>query len=899
MPTSGELFVGRSDELALISSCAQMARDGQPGVVWIEGEAGSGKTLLARRALSSLSEDTHVATATAYELAASESLTLLKQIAPMRTPSPFAAGLELLEHLTALAEGEPLAVLVEDLHWADMDSRRALLTLAQRLDEDQLLLLVTSRPDQDNDEWQRFRFVSPRCTSISMNRFSVEETAELAARVGFSLAPRQVSHLHEHTGGHPLYVRTLLAELTPSELGHDAELPVPRSLASTTTAALARLPQPARSLACALAVLNSAVPLAVAGDVAGLEDPSLALEQLLTSGLAVWHPREPQTPVELAHPLFRIAIYDDLPPTTRRRLHIAAAKVTDDATALVHRVHAADSSDDELADELASSATSDGSGIPVTTKAQYLLWSSAVTSDRSRREARFLQAMQTLLADRQVSRALAHRSDVERCAPSAERSLVLGMMDWIRGEPISAEAHFEAASTPEAAHDSPAIATHALARLATISVTRLEAAQAIAAAERGLRLAAEDEGLIRLVIPPLAAATGIAEGPEAGLALMARYFTAPPDRAGYLDADTLVTRGLIAYYGGHLAGPVEDLRRAVALGRQGAPIAQLPRAHVHLCQLLFKSGEWDDAQVQARLALSLIADDPHVWEEAQVLAAASLVPAARGQFDTATARLEEARRVALTPESDMACRWADANLARAQGAWTDVASALSPLIEVVGLRRVVGPLRCWTLYIEALAASGELSAARRQLDDLETAASDGLTARSMDYFSAVAALAVGEGRPQDATLAFDRAFESRNDNDPVLDRALLFHALGRHLHAIGDRAGSLRSLRSALELLEPLGAAPYLSRLEADLATWGVKVEEGRSRATTLELSEREQSVAALVGRGLTNRQVAEELYVSKKAVEYHLSNIYGKLGITSRQELRNHPALARAAIGA
>ena len=103
---------------------------------------------------------------------------------------------------------------------------------------------------------------------------------------------------------------------------------------------------------------------------------------------------------------------------------------------------------------------------------------------------------------------------------------------------------------------------------------------------------------------------------------------------------------------------------------------------------------------------------------------------------------------------------------------------------------------------------------------------------------------------------------------------------------------------SVVELLQPLGALPYLERVETDLASWGARVDEDRSRST-LELTEREQSVAALVGRGLTNRQVAAELYVSQKAVEYHLSNIYGKLGIRSRQELRNHPALAREAVGA
>jgi DNA-binding NarL/FixJ family response regulator len=58
-----------------------------------------------------------------------------------------------------------------------------------------------------------------------------------------------------------------------------------------------------------------------------------------------------------------------------------------------------------------------------------------------------------------------------------------------------------------------------------------------------------------------------------------------------------------------------------------------------------------------------------------------------------------------------------------------------------------------------------------------------------------------------------------------------------------------------------------------------------------LALTEREQDVAALVAKGLTNREVAAELYVSTKAVEYHLGNVFGKLGISSRRELRNRSA--------
>jgi DNA-binding NarL/FixJ family response regulator len=77
-----------------------------------------------------------------------------------------------------------------------------------------------------------------------------------------------------------------------------------------------------------------------------------------------------------------------------------------------------------------------------------------------------------------------------------------------------------------------------------------------------------------------------------------------------------------------------------------------------------------------------------------------------------------------------------------------------------------------------------------------------------------------------------------------------------------------------------------MRRVESDLNESGI-LEQASNDRSILSLTDREQDVAALVVKGMTNREVAAELYVSTKAVEYHLRNIYGKLGVTSRGELR------------
>ena len=186
---------------------------------------------------------------------------------------------------------------------------------------------------------------------------SVDEVSELARRAGKALSPRHAERLRRHTGGHALYVRTLLSELTYEQLTvPDGELPAPRSLASATVAQLGTLPPDARLLAAALSVVNQRSALGEVGRIAGLRQPTPALESLLTTGFVTWEPGDMHTPVQFTHPLYRAAVYDDLSPTRRQALHHAAAQVLDAGAALAHRVAAADQVDDRLAGDAEAAA---------------------------------------------------------------------------------------------------------------------------------------------------------------------------------------------------------------------------------------------------------------------------------------------------------------------------------------------------------------------------------------------------------------------------------------------------------------------------------------------------------------------------------------------------------------
>ena len=297
--------------------------------------AGSGKTTLLREALAGLPEEFVTIRAQADEVANDVAYELARQLGSDTAEGAFFAGQALLGTWARSQERGPVVVVVEDLHWADA-AFQAIPGAARRLDQDRIVVIVTSRPGSD-EGWERFRRDGRRCKELMLRAFDANEVAELAAARGIELSPRQAIRLTEHTGGHPLWVHTLLVELSPAELRSPGELPAPRSLASAVTARLSEVSTSGRALAAALSVINQRVALAVVGRVAGIAQPLEGFESLLAAGLVRWDSREAGSPVEFIHPLYRLAVYEDLPPTLRRDLHQSAVQVPTPAAVLAPR----------------------------------------------------------------------------------------------------------------------------------------------------------------------------------------------------------------------------------------------------------------------------------------------------------------------------------------------------------------------------------------------------------------------------------------------------------------------------------------------------------------------------------------------------------------------------------
>ena len=146
-------------------------------------------------------------------------------------------------------------------------------------------------------------------------------------------------------------------------------------------------------------------------------------------------------------------------------------------------------------------------------------------------------------------------------------------------------------------------------------------------------------------------------------------------------------------------------------------------------------------------------------------------------------------------------------------------------------------------------------------------------------------LAAARGHPAEAEAAFTRGHLLEPEVPMPFEHALLSLDDGRRLRAAGNRPAAVAELERARRLFSGLGADPYVRACAAELATLQAAAAAGKS-AALLGLSRAELAVARLVATGLTNREVASQLYVSVKTVEYHLRNSYIKLDITSRRAL-------------
>ena len=147
-------------------------------------------------------------------------------------------------------------------------------------------------------------------------------------------------------------------------------------------------------------------------------------------------------------------------------------------------------------------------------------------------------------------------------------------------------------------------------------------------------------------------------------------------------------------------------------------------------------------------------------------------------------------------------------------------------------------------------------------------------------------LAEQRGDPDQALRIYQHGEQTAATDSPVFTARLLL-AHGRLLRRTGNRRDAIEKLRRASDVYTALRAAPFTARAEEELTACHLPGSPAKKKQSVLALTSRETEVAHLVGKGLSNPEIAAELFISRKAVEYHLGNIYAKCGLQGRQQLR------------
>ena len=904
-----DVFVGRTAELASIEEVLTRVAAGQPWLVAIEGDPGAGKTALARRCLTR-APGLRVLSARADQAETDLDFGIVDQLLRAAggavpsaaltggTGSPassFAVGARLLEVVGEQQATGAVAIVVDDLQWADRRSVEALTFMLRRLSVDPVLAIAIYRGSSDrlDEAAQRMLVSIENRLRLPLGGLGPDEVASLAAalRAG-SLDDEAVQRLYRSTGGHPLYLRTVLSEGFEFDPRAPGRLALPRSLAAAVGDHLRVLPPETRTILEMLSVLNLRIPLAQLGQAAQVDSASAAIEPAVASGLVDWWPEEPACPVEIRHLLVRAAVYAGITAPKRRMLHARAASIVSESTSWEHRVAALDRPDEVLAAQLERLAGEESADGRLALAATHLQWASDVSLARADRERRLLTAaLHLMLAEE--ARGLALREAVEAAGPSPLRSCVLGTMAFSSGQLAEAERQFsQALAEARTDPDSQPLAAMIANRLAGTYTLLGDGEKVQAHARWALGTGCLDAAAASQTRTLVAIGASQAAGPRQALAEL-EHLDADPARVGAVDVDGLSFRGWFRLLAGDPGTAVTDLAASLKLARRGATLTLGLRAYFYLALAQYLAGTWDDVLLTAEQAFSAAAIHSRRYELPLLHLAAGCVPAGRGATEEAEhhARLAEEAAASLDyGQERLYAAMTRALVCQASGDYLGMADALGHWRDgsaLDGRSRTYAVL--WRpLLVEGLVGSGQSEQAAAALEQLRA------DSGQASYLQPALAWLQGwlteqRGTPEQALRIYQRGEDTASTQSPV-NTARLLLAHGRLLRRTGNRKDAIDRLRRAHVLFGTLRATPFTAQAEQELAACHLPASPAK-RQSVLALTSRETEVAHLVGKGLSNPEVAAELFISRKAVEYHLGNIYAKCGLQGRQQLRRFVA--------
>jgi DNA-binding CsgD family transcriptional regulator len=824
------------------------------------------------------------------------------------SPYPLLHGLHWLA--ANLAERAPLVLVVDDGHWADELSLRFIVYLAARLPDLPIAVIAARRPGRHDVEGPLLaqvvsepatRVVRPGPLSEAATRRLVDDRAP-GADDAFAAA------CHHATGGNPFLLTELLTALTQEGIGPTAASvqrvreigPAPVSRA--VYLALRALPPEATALARALAVLGDGAPLPHLARLGRMSDEDAAEAVAALAALAIV--TEAEGDVAFTHPILGRAVYEELEPGERAAAHRSAVRILRAADASAERVaaHALKAGPGTGAEVIAALrvAAADALRRGAPRPAAMYLRRALEDAHEPRERAEVLAELgRAEAAAAEPAAADRLREAIDTLVDGPERRAALqyelGNLLYARGAFGEAAATFDAAlaeigpgSTPlhlslEAGWAAAALWNRSPAPEIRERIERFVARDATPATRAERDLLANLAGLEML--------SGHDREGATARALRAWGDGAMLDQGGADDpAIWAVTGALAGSEAWDELGVVLDLVGEAA-SRAGAVLAHATAAYVRAYRWLCL-GAIGDAVAEIDRALGARAlgwgtfVPGAIWVRVRCLLEQGDVDGAAGALaDLPPADDPEFRRSPLA----VAALGARASVAFVRNENADALTAWREAGEIATAVGVQNPAFFPWRPGAALAAArlGDVAVAVAVADEEIAAARALRVPRTLGVALTVRGIVE---RPR-ALDWLGEAVDVLEATPARLDLARALVQQGTALRVAGRRADAREPLRRGLDLADRSGATVLAERARGELVAAGGRPRRARLSGTDA-LTPSERRVAELVASGMSNREAAEALFVTKKAVEFHLGNVYRKLGLHSRDELAD--ALAK-----
>lgn len=794
--------------------------------------------------------------------------------------------------LRLLGRRGPVLVAVDDLQWLDRPSARVLEFALRRLADMPVGVLASERVEHGVRLPLALEQAAPeeRFRRVELGPFSLTGLHQLlTGRLGRSFTRRMVARIEDATGGNPFFAIEVARSLPEDATASVAVLPMPDRLLKLVEARILGLPRGARQVLLAAAGLPvPTVELVRAATGSTPDESRRAVEHAESRGIIGVEGLR----LRFTHPLFAAAVYATAPAVERRRMHRQLAGLTEEIEERArHLALGADGADARLATVLDAAAEHARARGAPDSAAEFAEWARAWTP-----------AERTLEIQRRTIRAAEyhfHAGELRRARAMLEELLTQAAGGPERADALRllGEIHYHEDSFGEAVR----VLTQALhcvgdnreLRLAIeVSLTFAtvsggdfagasdHAARALALAELDAEPASAAEALAVAAMADFLVGRGLDEKKiEHALRLE------DPDHQVPVSVRPSLVAGCLALFEGHLERCDRLLRplreRTLERGEESDLV-------INSCYLIWSAswrGDLVRAEGYAAEAIEIAARIESNSLRCMTLAFAAVASAFTGEAALTESRAGES--VALAPRTGYSqavlwASWALGVLALSQGDPQAGDAAMAPLAAIFE-DHVPEPVRAFFLpdEIEALIGIGRLDRAERLLAAFDEAARRTNRPWALMHASRCRALLLAaRGDLDGASAQAGQALSRCAELELRIEAARTLLVAGQVERRQRRKAVAADHLGRAAALFEHMGAALWAKRARAELGRVGLRP------SAPSELTASERKVAELIASGLTNREVAAQLFMSPKTVEAKLARVYRKLGVHSRAQL-------------